>query len=70
MSLQPHQQRVVEEKTALDEKLTKLVAFYDTPLYAKLDTAEKVRLQRQGQAMSEYADILEERIAAFPPEIV
>jgi hypothetical protein len=63
--MQPHQQRVVDEKTELDDKLGKLVKFYDTDIYAKLDEAERVRLSRQGQVMSEYSDILGQRIAAF-----
>lgn len=65
MSLQPHQQRVVDEKAQLDERLGKLVAFYDTPIYASLDKAEQGRLMRQGQAMSEYSQILGERINVF-----
>jgi len=44
MTMQPHQQRVVDEKTELDDKLGKLVKFYDTDIYAKLDEAERVRL--------------------------
>ncbi len=63
--MQPHQQRVIDEKTELDDKLSKLVKFYDTDIYAKLDEAERVRLSRQGQLMSEYSDILGQRIAAF-----
>ena len=63
--MQAHQQRVVDEKTELDGKIAKLVAFYDTPIYAGLDEAERVRLSRQGQVMSDYSDILGQRIAAF-----
>lgn len=63
--MQPHQERVVTEKKELDEKLSKLTAFYDTPIFASLDQAERDRLHRQGHAMSVYSDILEERISAF-----
>lgn len=63
--MQPHQQRVVDEKTQLDEKLAKLTGFYDSHIFDGLDTAEKDRLHRQGQVMSEYSQILGERIAAF-----
>jgi len=65
--MKPHQERVVTEKKELDEKLTKLTAFYDTPTFDGLDLAEKHRLHRQGQIMSEYSEILGERIAAFAP---
>lgn len=63
--LLPHQQRVVDEKLELDEKLTKLGAFFDTPMFAGLDEDEKSRLERQEEAMTKYSVILGERIAAF-----
>ncbi len=61
----PHQQRVVTEKEELDEKLTKLKAFFGTEIFAGLDDAEMERLQRQAGHMSAYSDVLGERIAAF-----
>lgn len=67
--MQAHQQRVVDEKTELDGKLTKLTAFYDTPVFAGLDKEEQNRLTRQGQVMSEYSDILGQRIAAFKEQL-
>ena len=63
--LQPHQQRVVDEKIALDQKYTSLTAFSITETFANLDEAERDRLKRQHAAMSEYSGILGERIAAF-----
>ena len=36
MTLQPHQQRVVDEKRDLDEKLEKLNAFFGSPIFAGL----------------------------------
>lgn len=66
MSVQPHQQRVIDEKAELDEKLTKLVAFFGNPLWATLPIAEQERLSRQSEVMRQYSNILEERIAAFP----
>ncbi len=66
MELQPHQQRVVDEKTELDDKLTKLKAFIDgNPIFAGLPDDEKERLVRQHSCMTEYSEILGERIAAF-----
>ncbi len=61
----PHQQRVVDEKSELDRKLTALRIFIIGDLYRTLPSDEKDRLFRQSQAMSEYLDILGERIAAF-----
>lgn len=63
--LQPHQQRVVDEKAELDEKLGKLRAFFGTDIFANLEDAEMDRLQRQADHMSAYSGVLGERIAAF-----
>ncbi|WP_082439562.1 Gp49 family protein [Massilia sp. WF1] len=64
-TLQPHQQRVVDEKCELDARLAKLVPFFDTPIFAGLAEEEKQRLERQEDAMKAYSEILTERIAAF-----
>jgi hypothetical protein len=64
----PHQQRVVDEKRELDEKLSKLSSFGTTPLFASLPADEQGRLNRQHSVMEEYSRILGERIAAFPSE--
>lgn len=65
-TLQPHQQRVVDERRELDERVTKLEAFFATPIFAGLDTAEQDRLREQLGYMRNYSDILSERIDAFP----
>ncbi len=65
LGLPPHQQRVIDEKRELDEKLTKLEAFFGTPIFADLDEGEKSRLERQEEAMVSYSRILGERIAVF-----
>lgn len=65
MTLQPHQQRVVDEKRDLDEKLEKLNAFFGSPIFAGLPDAEMDRLQRQATHMAAYSDVLGERIASF-----
>ena len=63
--LQPHQQRVVDEKAELDAKLTKLIAFQSTETFESLDEAERDRMRRQSDAMIDYSNVLAERIAAF-----
>ena len=63
--MQPHQQRVVDEKAELDEKLTKLDAFGRTLLFASLPPDEQGRLNRQHSLMEQYSAVLGERIAAF-----
>lgn len=63
--LQPHQQRVVDEKTALDEKMAKLLAFFDTPTYAGLETEDRLLLIAQHTHMRAYSDTLGTRIARF-----
>jgi len=65
MSMQPHQQRVVDEKRELDEKLTKLDAFGRTELFASLPADEQGRLNSQHSLMERYSAVLGERIAAF-----
>lgn len=65
--LEPHQQRVVVEKTALDELVSKLDTFIaSSPIFQGLDEAERERLVRQLSCMREYSDILAERVAVFP----
>lgn len=65
--MQPHQQRVVEEKTELDEKIMKLGAFVlqRSSVFDKLEIAERIRLMRQLSIMQLYSQVLEERISAF-----
>lgn len=65
--LAPHQQRVVQEKQELDEKLNKLSAFISSPNFTKIvnDEDEVARLVCQEEVMKDYSEILSERIAAF-----
>ena len=63
--MQPHQQRVVDEKTDLDAKRDRLRSFVGGDTYRTLDQAEQSRLNRQLEAMTLYSNILEERITAF-----
>jgi hypothetical protein len=64
--LQPHQQRVVDEKTELDTKATALSKFIgESAIFPTLDAAEQERLKEQCEVMWEYSEILGARIAAF-----
>lgn len=63
--MQPHQQRVVDEKTELDNKLAKLKDFGKTAIFDSLPTEEKQRLTEQEMHMANYSDVLGRRIAAF-----
>ena len=65
--MKPHQERVLIEKNELDNKRHKLTAFIGGEMYRTLDAAEQSRLNRQLEAMTLYATILGERIAAFAP---
>ena len=53
--MQPHQERVVVEKSELDEKSTKPNAFFNTPTFDKLSGEEKDRLHRQYELMVQYS---------------
>lgn len=61
------QGRVISEKASLDANIGKLHLFFETPIFAKLPEDEQKRMQRQSDAMVEYAKVLSERIAAFVP---
>lgn len=65
--LAPHQQRVVDERRDLDEKLQKLSAFISSEKFLEIvqDEAERGRLVCQEETMRDYSAILGERIAAF-----
>jgi hypothetical protein len=63
--MQPHQERVVQEKKDLDEKLAKLRLFFTGDIFGTLDEDEQNRLKRQENVMHLYSEILGERIAAF-----
>lgn len=63
--MKPHQQRVVEEKAELDDKLGKLVEFIQSGVFSTIDPFEQVNLRDQSRAMAEYSRILGVRIANF-----
>lgn len=66
MELQPHQQRVVDEKAELDAKATALSKFIgESLIFPNIDAAEQKRLKEQCEVMWQYSEILGARIAAF-----
>ena len=65
-SLPPHQQRVIDERDELNEKLLKLQDFISSSsVFENLADEEKSRLLSQCKAMVEYWSILDERISNF-----
>jgi hypothetical protein len=62
-----YQQRVIEEKAQLQERVAKLAAFITSPRFGTLDMEERARLLDQRLAMNIYLDILKRRIACFQP---
>ena len=59
------QQRVVNEKAELDEKLEKLCLFCYGHTFETLPLMERERLNQQRHIMTSYSAILGARIAAF-----
>lgn len=65
--LQPHQQRVLEEREQLDERIEKLSNFIVSAAFYKLDLEDQLLLRRQFVHMNAYLATLDERITRFPP---
>lgn len=64
--MQPHQQRVVDEKAARDTEIAALQKFIkESPIFDTLDLAEQWRLTTQCHIMVQLSSILGQRIAAF-----
>lgn len=64
--MQPHQQRVVDEKTELDKKAEALSDFIgNSPTFETLDAEEQERMKEQNDIMWQYSEILGARISAF-----
>ncbi len=64
-TLAPHQERVIQEKVELDEKLKKLNDFFKTETFSSLGYGDTALLTRQFEHMLRYSETLGERIAAF-----
>lgn len=64
--MQSHEQRVVDEKQALDEKLVALTKFISgNPSFEGMPQGGQVLLREQREVMIAYSDILGLRIASF-----
>lgn len=61
-----HQQRVIDEKRELDDKLVKLRTFIDgSPVFSGLPVTDQSHLKSQLAVMEVYSCILADRIARF-----
>lgn len=61
-----HQERVIAEKTDLDERATKLSRFIgESPVFGDLPPEERERMKVQNDLMWQLSEILGERIANF-----
>ncbi len=64
--LQPHQERVVTEKSELDEKAKNLSNFIGySDIFNDLGDSEKEMLKEQNDIMWQYSEILGKRIDTF-----
>ena len=61
----PHQQRVVDEKAELDERLQKLNAFARSDTFLDLNFEDQNLLAKQSNLMRELSVVLGDRIARF-----
>lgn len=65
MSIQPHEQRVIDEKTQLKDKLDKLLEFLQKGQPSFIDDKNWALLNDQHDAMNWYYTILGSRIELF-----
>jgi hypothetical protein len=63
--MKPFQERVIEEKSSLDDKCVKLHNFIYSDTFNTLPQQEQWRMIRQLAAMQSYSEVLGERINAF-----
>lgn len=68
--MKPYQKRVIEERSELVAKLNALLAMTSSPAFPTKvpDEIERRRMLTQANYMAAYVDVLDERIAAFPPD--
>ena len=63
--MEAYQERVIEERNALQEKLEKLTSFFGTSLYHNLPQYQREMLDKQHAHMASYRNVLNERIGTF-----
>ena len=63
--MEDYQERVVEEKSKLDERIVNLVGFIHSDRFYAVDQEERKRLRSQMYLMVDYSRILHERIDYF-----
>lgn len=63
--LSPHQQRVVDELTELQDKIRKLVVFTTSATFHELEVTDRYLLITQLDAMRAYGNVLLMRIDRF-----
>lgn len=64
--MRPYQQRVVDEKKELDDKLEKLSKFIDNEdLFFALEIEDQDLLGEQEDLMKRYSEVLQKRIERF-----
>lgn len=62
----PHQQRVVDEKNELFDKIDKLDVFIKTnPIFGQMEQQDKELLEEQLQHMNAYWNVLRQRVESF-----
>ena len=66
--LKPYQERVVDEKQELDERIEKLRVFFSTDTFQALADRDKYLLVQQSGVMTTLSRILGDRIARFIEE--
>jgi len=63
--MEPYQQRVIDERRELFDRLEKLKFFIDGKLFIELPESEKIRMKLQADYMAMYLSVLDERILNF-----
>lgn len=64
--MEDYQQRVIDEKSALDKKAVALSNFIgENPAFEKISAENQELLKEQNDIMWQYSEILGKRIAAF-----
>jgi hypothetical protein len=65
LAIPQYQQSVIAEKAELDEKLSKLLAFFGSEVFKTLPGQDQHLLQQQSVSMEHYSEILAMRIEGF-----